>query len=229
MRRLILGDGMLGSELIKQTGWDYISRKKDGIDFTDYYSYRDLISEYDEIINCIGYVNTYDVLKDNHWNVNYKGVTDLTDLCNLFNKKLIHISSDYVYGYSVTNASEDDIPVHCRNWYSYTKLLSDGYVQLRSDNYLLIRTSFKERPCKHAKGWMIRGNFDYVDVIVDKLKNIIQLNASGVYNVGTETKTLFDLGKQTNENIKPTTKYIDDSVPDDISMNLAKLEDMVHG
>ncbi len=31
--RLILGDGWLGTELVKQTGWDYISRKKDGIDF----------------------------------------------------------------------------------------------------------------------------------------------------------------------------------------------------
>ena len=29
MKALILGDGLLGSELHKQTGWDYISRKKD--------------------------------------------------------------------------------------------------------------------------------------------------------------------------------------------------------
>ena len=34
-RKLILGYGLLGSELYKQTGWDYISRKKDGIDFTN--------------------------------------------------------------------------------------------------------------------------------------------------------------------------------------------------
>ena len=25
---LVLGDGLLGSELVKQTGWDYVSRKK---------------------------------------------------------------------------------------------------------------------------------------------------------------------------------------------------------
>ena len=29
MDKLILGDGLLGSELVKQTNWDYISRKKD--------------------------------------------------------------------------------------------------------------------------------------------------------------------------------------------------------
>ena len=34
MAPLILGDGLLGSELRKLTGWDYVSRKNDGIDFT---------------------------------------------------------------------------------------------------------------------------------------------------------------------------------------------------
>ena len=32
MRVLILGDGLLGSEIVKQTEWDYMSRKKDGIE-----------------------------------------------------------------------------------------------------------------------------------------------------------------------------------------------------
>ena len=32
MRVVVLGDGLLGSEIIKQTGWDIISRKKNGFD-----------------------------------------------------------------------------------------------------------------------------------------------------------------------------------------------------
>ena len=48
--KLILGDGLLGSELHKQTGWDYISRKKDGIDFTDIDSYKNYILDYYEVI-----------------------------------------------------------------------------------------------------------------------------------------------------------------------------------
>ena len=92
--KLILGDGLLGTELAKQTGWDFISRKKDGIDFTDFTSYREYIKDYDEIINCIAYTNTYDTEKDTHWNVNYKSVADLVTLCNILDKKLIHISTD---------------------------------------------------------------------------------------------------------------------------------------
>ena len=137
MKNLILGDGLLGSELVRQTDWDYISRKKDGIDFTDYSTYEHFLESYNEIINCIAYTDTYSEEKDRHWNVNYAGVADLVHLCNFHNKKLIHISSDYLYTHSKENASEEDVPVHCRNWYGYTKLLADGYVQLKSNNFLL--------------------------------------------------------------------------------------------
>ena len=33
-------------------------------------------------------------------------------------------------------ASENDIPIHGNNWYSYTKLLADAYIELKSKNYL---------------------------------------------------------------------------------------------
>ena len=51
MKRLIMGDGLLGSELIKHTSWDYISRKKNSIDFRDISTYKNLLNGYDEIIN----------------------------------------------------------------------------------------------------------------------------------------------------------------------------------
>jgi len=70
----------------------------------------------------------------------------LVDLCNQYNKKLVHISTDYLYTFSKDNATENDVPVHCRNWYGYTKLLADGYVQLKADNFLLIRSTHKAEP-----------------------------------------------------------------------------------
>ena len=85
MSKLILGDGLLGSELVRQTGWDYISRKKDGIDFTDYDTYKKLLKPYDEIINCIAHTDTYDKSKEKHWNINYRAASDLADICNHWN------------------------------------------------------------------------------------------------------------------------------------------------
>ena len=57
--KLILGDGLLGSELVKQTGWDYISRKKDMMDLKDIVYFIKDVERYDEIINCIAHTDTY--------------------------------------------------------------------------------------------------------------------------------------------------------------------------
>ena len=85
---LILGYGLLGREIFKQTGWDFISREKDNFDFLDLSSYKKLISDYDTIINCIAYCNTYDKSRENHWNVNYKAVVQLVDHLSRKNKNL---------------------------------------------------------------------------------------------------------------------------------------------
>ena len=66
---LILGDGLLGTELIKQTNFDYLSRKKDGIDFCNLETWKKHLEKYDIIINCIAYTNTYTENKENHWNI----------------------------------------------------------------------------------------------------------------------------------------------------------------
>ena len=53
MKVLVLGDGLLGSEIVRQTGWDYVSRKKDGLDITDYHSLITVVLDYDIVVNCI--------------------------------------------------------------------------------------------------------------------------------------------------------------------------------
>ena len=225
MNKLILGYGLLGSELVKKTGWDYISRGKDGIDFTDFRSYRDFIKDYDIIINCIAHTDTYSKDRKKHWSINYKGVADLVHLCNILSKKLVHISTDFVYANSKSNVSENDVPVHCENWYGYTKLLSDGYVQLKSDNFLLLRGTHKKEPFPFEEGLVNQvGNFDYVDKISDIIINLIEGNADGVYNIGTELKTTYDLAKRTKDNVIPANKTFYSSQPVDVSMDLSKLK-----
>ena len=202
MKILVLGDGLLGKEIVKQNKWDYISAKKDGIDANHFDSLIEHLSSYDTIVNCIGYTNTYDKEKEKHWKINYEFVVNLVDFCSLNNKKLIHISTDYVYANTNGNKGENDIPVHQQTWYSYTKLLSDGYVQLKLENYLLFRCSFKPKPFPYDKAFInVMGNFDYVDVIVQQIIDLIQEQRIGVWNIGTPYKTVYDLAVQTNTNV----------------------------
>ena len=223
--RLILGDGWLGTELVKQTGWDYVSRNKDGIDFTNIDSYKDHLFGYDEIINCIACTNTYDENKRENWDINYKGVIDLVDYLTGKNMKLIHFSTDYVYANSKQNASENDVPVHDANWYTYTKIIAEPYIELRLNNYLIIRATHKPRPFLFDKGLISQvGNFDYVDTVSKIHIDLIEGDAQGIYNVGTELKTMYDLAKKTRDDVVPTNVKFHDSMPLDVSMDLEKLK-----
>jgi len=217
---LVLGDGLLGRELINQTNWDYVSRSKDGFDINHLDEF--ILSNYDIVINCIAHTDTYTEDREDHWNVNCKFVDKLIDYCNEHFIKLIHISTDYVYSNSIPFASENDVPVHCNNWYGYTKLLSDGLIQLRSEDYLLIRCSHKPSPFVYDSAWIdYVGNFDYVDTIATLIIDCINKDLSGVYNVGTDVKTMFDLANETNV---VESSFTPSHVPNNLSMDLTKLK-----
>jgi dTDP-4-dehydrorhamnose reductase len=216
---LVLGDGLLGNEIIKQTGWDCVSRKKTNFNVDDLES--SIPSGYNIILNCIANTNTYSEDKEGHWTLNYKFVYNLINYCNSHNIKLIHISTDYIYTGSDINSSENDVPVHCNNWYGYTKLLGDGLVQLLSNNYLLCRCTHKPKPFPYENAWVDQiGNFDYVDKISELIIKLINDNKNGLYNVGTESKSMYDLASQT-KSVAPINSP--SHIPKNTTMNIDKL------
>jgi dTDP-4-dehydrorhamnose reductase len=223
MKVVILGDGLLGKELKNQTGWDSISRKSHQIDFNNVTSCFRYLKEYDIIINCIAHTDTYDKNKDTHWAINYKAVSRLSDWCTENNKKLVQISTDYVYANSIGAANESTVPVHANNWYSLSKLLGDSYIELKGDDYLIIRCSHKPNPFPYniAYGDIV-GNFDYVNVIAAGIISLINHEATGLYNVGTENKTMYDLAKETRPDVKKENS--NEWMPKDVRMDCSKFK-----
>lgn len=222
MRTVILGAGLLGKEIEKQTDWDCFSRDVHGVDITKPYTYKHLVEKYNQVVNCIGYTVTRQPEREPAWSVNYTGVMDLVDLCNKFGTKLIHISTDFIYARSPKAAKETDCPVHFDNWYTYSKLLADAYIQARCKDYLLIRTSFKARPFPYDGAFLKRvGNFDYVDIIAGLIIDLVDAGAEGVYNVGTKRKTMLDLARQTRADVSVIT---DDVCPSDTTMDLTRMK-----
>jgi dTDP-4-dehydrorhamnose reductase len=229
---LILGDGLLGKELSNQTGWDILSRKKDGFDITDPTTFSKILLPYDgitqyckynTIINCIANTDTYSKDRQYHWEVNYKGVADLVDFCNEWEIKLVHISTDYVYANSSGTPTEKDVPVHQETHYAHTKLLADGYVELRSNKYLIVRTTHKPSPFPYDKAWLDQiGNFDYVTVIASLIIKLVDREVVGIINVGTQMKSVFELAKQTRKDVLPGL-VSSPLIPNNTLMNLDKL------
>jgi hypothetical protein len=222
---LILGDGLLGKEMVKQTGWKYVSRKCNNFNINKIEeSLKDF--DTDTIVNCIANTDTYSKDKESHWDVNYKFLSNLISYCNRKSIKLVHISTDAVYFNSVNNASEQDIPIHGSNWYGYTKLIGDALVQLQSNNYLLIRCQHKPTPFPYEAAWMNQiGNFDYVDVISNLICKLINSGQSGLFNLGTEIKTMHELAKSTK--LLVNKSFSPPYVPSNTSMNIDKLKNII--
>ncbi len=202
---LVLGDGLLGSEIIKQAGWQYISHRQDKFDVTqDFNHVATLIDDIDPdiVVNCIAYTNTYSKERSVHWKVNYEFVVNLADFCDSRDIKLVHVSTDYIFAnWREGPVKETTVPVNQNTWYAYTKLVSDAYVQL-SSNYLLIRCSFKPKPFPYDNAFTnIWGNFDYVDVIAAQIIELINEDRSGIWNIGTEYKSVYELAKQTKPDV----------------------------
>lgn len=225
MSKLVVGDGLLASEIVQQTNWDYVSRKKNNKDCWELLPII-LADSSDTIINCIANTDTYSDDKDSMLDVNFKFVVELVNELNLECKKIIHISTDYLYTYSKEDVTENDVPVHCNNWYGYTKLLADGYVQNFSDNYLICRMTHKPYPFPYNEAWTNQvGNFDYVNRQVERIVKLIDKNVTGVVNVGGEKNTMFELAKKTNKNVKPIQST--ESVPQNVTMNVNKMKELL--
>ena len=85
----------------------------------------------------------------------------------------------------------------------------------------MCRQSFKPNPFPYDEAWIdIKTNCDYVNVISSLIIQLIMNNASGVFNVGTEEKTIYDLAMKTR-NVLPISKP--NHVPDNVTMNINKL------
>lgn len=217
MRVLVLGDGLLGSEIVKQTGWDYFSRKKDGLDITDYHYMLNIFPDYDIIVNCIANTNSYSDDKKAHWDTNYEFAALVSDITNTERIKLVHISTEFIYANNSSPATEEDLPQPDTTWYAYTKLLADEYIKLNHSNYLICRELHKPNPFPYDKVWNVQTSGDTVDKIAELIIKLINKDAQGVFNVGTGDKWLKELAPNAEEIEAPI------HVPKDTRMNLDKL------
>lgn len=219
---LILGDGLLGSELHKQTGWDIASRKLGNLPkLEDWEELCCLVNKYDIVVNCIAHTNSYSNDKETHYNVNYRFASDLSEACNTEGVKLVHISTEFVYANNEGFPTEEDLPCPDKTWYAYTKLLADEYIQLRNSNYLICRELHKPNPFPYSQVWNVQTSGDTVDKIAGLIIELINKDAKGVFNVGTGSKNLQELA--------PFSKGISAPIhiPKDTRMGLNKLNNFL--
>lgn len=218
---LILGDGILGTELNRQAGWPMSSRNLSNLNINDYEGLLDITHPYETIVNCIANTDSYSDDYFAHWDVNYRFAADLSDLCNNEGKKLVHISTEFVYANNPTPPKEDDLPMPDSTWYAYTKLLADEYIKLTNNNYLICRELHKPNNFNYPEVWDVKTTGDKVSKIAGLIIELIEGEAAGVFNVGTGSKNLKELNPKGR--LVPAPSH----VPKDTRMNLDKLNEFL--
>ncbi len=209
---LLLGsNGLLGNELKKilpKKQTFTISRKGSdlNIDLRNLSKLENIFKKlkFKNVINCVAITNLLlcERNKKNCYLINEKLPIFLNKLSQIYNFNLIHISSDQVYDSKVNKLNKETDKLGFYNYYSKTKFEAEKNLLKSKKKNLIIRTNFTGfQKNKHTfLSWLHKSLIEkkklnlFEDMYVSTLdvstcaniiKNLINKNVSGVYNVGT--------------------------------------------
>ena len=233
-RRLLIsgGEGRFASEIINSnTEYDIYAPSKSEMDISDIHSIRRAIYKFNPDIFLHPAALTRPMLKHVDYpelsiGLNIIGTSNVCLACIERGKKLVYISTDYVYPGTTGDYKEED-PLLPVNQYAWSKLGGECAVKLY-DNSLIIRVCMTEKPFVHPKALVdSQKSLMYID---DAAKVCLKImDETGVINVGGEATTLYDFAKQERSDIqKIYRKDIKDvTMAKDSTMNMEKLRSIL--
>ena len=182
------GSGLLGIELQKYLNVDAPTHGE--LDITNITAKN--IAEYGNpkiIIHCAAYTDVVGAKeeKEECFRINVFGTKELIQ--RFAPDKFIYISSEYAFNPT--------------NFYAWSKKAAEEQVKRYIPKYLIIRTSFVSKPFPHEFAFFDQyTQGDYIDVIASMIAHEILKDTIGEIYVGTKRKTMFELARLTNPDIK---------------------------
>lgn len=205
--------GMVGSSILALLGDAYTFENmslETGVDITDVLQVQKIISQSkaEWVIHLAAMTNVDQAEKEAHlkeesltWKVNVGATGHLVDACRTYNKRLLYISTDFVFAGGAQIYTEDDEPQPI-GWYATTKYEGEKRIHELGDRGLIVRLSFpygsEDGPKKDFVG-RIRELFEqqttvlsptdqiitptYLPDIVSAIELLITSQATGVYHV----------------------------------------------
>lgn len=144
------------------------------------------------------------------WRINVLGTQNVTDACSQANKKLIYISTDFVFGGTKEVYFEQDIP-NPINWYARTKYEGEKIVQKSNSPWVIARIAYPYRASfskldffrailnRFKKNEQVFGVTDhiftptFVDDIAFAIDGLIKSNEYGIFHaVGSQSLSPYD-------------------------------------
>ena len=234
-------DGLVGSRIVELLGDKYEFENlsiSTGIDITDRDTVLEKIKNSDaSIVFHLAAKTNVDGCeldkplgeKGDAWKINVLGTQNVADGCSQNNKKLIYISTDFVFDGTnppVGGYSEEDIP-NPPNWYAKTKYEGEKIVQTSKNPWIIIRIAYPYRANfqrldftrailkKLQEGQPVAGVTDhiftptFIDDIAFAVDALIKNSSEGVFHVvGSQSLTPFDAVSLIAEEFKLDTSKV---------------------
>lgn len=141
------------------------------------------------------------------WKINVEGTRNVADACSQTNKKIIYISTDFVFDGTKDCYSEEDVP-NPINWYAQTKYEGEKIVQGLKTPWIIVRIAYPYR-VQFERSDFVRAIFKrlregspvaavtdhiftptFVDDIAFALEALVNNNAQGIFHVvGSQSLT----------------------------------------
>ena len=219
------GSGTLGSELIKQSkrfGISFIAPSSKECDITNPISVLENLRQFDGsiVLHAAAYTDVKEIDKEviQAMLVNVCGTINIIKYCQKFDKKMIFISTDYVFDGERGNYKPKDA-INPLSKYAKTKGAAELLVRA-INNSLVIRTSFFGHDFPYDKAavdqWSTK---DYVDIIAPLILENLKFEKAGIVHVGTERSTTYDKAIRRKPNVEKI--YLSDisfAIPRDVSL-----------
>tara|TARA_Y100001970_G_scaffold76688_1_gene97362 strand:- start:58323 stop:59024 length:702 start_codon:yes stop_codon:yes gene_type:complete len=221
------GSGTLGRELqevLTERNLPFKAPSSRECDILDKDRLESFINNFEEVVHCAAATNVREIEKNpnNAYKTNVIGTINVIEVCKKLNKKLIFISTDYVFDGNKGNYSINDL-INPLSKYAKTKAAAELLVRTY-DNSLVIRTSFFGHYFPYEKAFTDQwSSKDYVDIIAPKIVDTIMLNELGIAHVGSRRRSIFEIASERNELVKPAERIeVNILIPRDTSLNCKK-------
>jgi dTDP-4-dehydrorhamnose reductase len=123
---------------------DVTALARSDLDITDAAQVRDAVRGHDIVVNCAAY--TAVDLAESHeaeaFAVNAVGAANVASACRLAGARLVHVSTDYVFGGDATEPYAEDEPQAPRSAYGRTKASGEWAVQAHCPQAWIVRTAW---------------------------------------------------------------------------------------
>ena len=232
MRILITGgDGEFCKHLVNVgKEHSFLTPSKKEADVRDYdnlnWYFHNHHKEFDYVIHAGAITRPMVIHEDNprlSIHTNIIGTANVVLACERYDKKMIYISTDYVYPGTDGNYKETD-SMNPFTKYGWSKLGGECAVQMY-DNNLILRMAMNRKPFPHPKALVdMKKSLMYIE---DAAKITLQLlDENGIINVGGKSQSVYEFVKESNSDVKPITlsEISDVNMATDCSMDTKKLK-----